>query len=168
MNKSKLIAVFAIPFLAAGAAQAAESGVVNFTGQIMADSCTVSTSTQNVDLGLVSKSSIANAGMTSSKVPFSVDLNGCDQNQPVVLKMVANAVGGETDLIQTTGAATGVGVGVWESGAGSRLAIGNYSVSKAADSSGILSFPFEAAYVSLGNVTPGIANATATFEVFYP
>ena len=168
MTKIKLIAIFALPLLSAGAVQAAESGQVNFTGQIMADSCVVSSTTQNVDLGLVSKSSIANAGMSSPKVPFSIDLSNCDAGQPVMLKMTANAVGGETDIIQTTGAATGVGVGVWESGAGSRLAIGNNSVSKAADGSGVLSFPFEAAYVSLGNVAAGTANATATFEVFYP
>ena len=160
--------ILGFSLLAFGSAQAAETGEFNFTGSIMADSCIVSLNTQNVELGRISKSSIAAAGTNSPKVPFSIDLNSCDPGQSILLKLSANAVDGETDIIRITGAATGVGVGVWETGAGSRLAIGQYSTTKMADPSGLVSYPFEAAYVSLGTVTPGAANAHATFEVIYP
>jgi major type 1 subunit fimbrin (pilin) len=100
----------------ANAANAAD-GTINFTGEIIDQTCTIDTASRNltVDLGRVSKSSLDGAtGKKSSPTAFQLKLTNC----PSTVKAAAIKFDGTADsnnntllkLTQETGVATGVGI----------------------------------------------------------
>ena len=79
-----MIASFGIAALASMSVQAASSGTINFTGKVLADTCTINvngSSTSTVALPTVMTAAFGTTiGSTAGATPFTVALTGCDTN----------------------------------------------------------------------------------------
>ena len=79
-----MIASFGIAALASMSVQAASSGTINFTGKVLADTCTINvngSSTSTVALPTVMTTAFGSTvGATAGATPFTVALTGCDPN----------------------------------------------------------------------------------------
>lgn len=65
------------------AAQAASTGIINITGKVIADTCTISvnsSATSTVTLPTVTTNALSTVGSTAGKIPFTIGLTGCDSN----------------------------------------------------------------------------------------
>ena len=79
-----MIASFGIAALASLSVQAASSGTINFTGKVLADTCTINvngSSTSTVALPTVMTTAFGSTvGATAGATPFTIALTGCDPN----------------------------------------------------------------------------------------
>ena len=182
MSKSlKGFLVLALAGTVANSAMASD-GVIEFTGKIVAASCTVGpgpgAGTLNVDLGEVS---IAKLDDNSDvKIPINFKLDCKDKSSGVsnvVLSFKNPQVdGANTKLLKTTGTATGVGIGLYDD-TNALVDLGNAATSLTKPLSGATplwtaDFGLKAGYVkSLAGgatvVTEGTANGTLPFELTY-
>lgn len=154
-------------------------GTVHFTGQIVNAACAVSADSvnQTVRMGQFRTARFTAAGTRSNAVPFSVKLEDCDTN---VSKTAATSFYGSLDsqdptllaISNVTGGASGSasGVGIEISDHTGKVIKPDGSVFSTAqtlgDGSNLLSFT--ARYKStLASVTPGEADADATFKMQY-
>lgn len=88
MNKTllsaALIASFGFAALAPLGAQAASTGTINFTGKVLADTCTISvngSATSTVALPTVMTAAFGSTiGTVAGATPFTIGLTGCDTN----------------------------------------------------------------------------------------
>ncbi|WEN15215.1 fimbrial protein [Rhodanobacter sp. AS-Z3] len=86
MNKS-LLATALVAVIAATAfapsAHAANSGTINFSGKVLADTCVVNVNgntTSTVTLPTVMTGAFTGAGTVAGTTPFTIALTGCDNN----------------------------------------------------------------------------------------
>ncbi|WP_071608889.1 fimbrial protein [Entomohabitans teleogrylli] len=150
-------------------------GVVNFTGSISDDTCTVATSAQtvNVELGTIATSNLSgSADRKAAPTSFKIALENC----PSAINSANIKFDGKRDtdnsaLLQltnygTNGVAEGVAVGIYDK---SDNLIPLYSASSDYPLvAGNNELEFVARYVSTSNtVNPGSANATANFTLSY-
>jgi len=152
-------------------------GTINFTGTILEGACTVEpgSATQNVSLGTVNKAAFVNAGDRASSAPFSVVFNSCNPAVTrVALRFYGRPAAGNNQLLgltASTGAAAGVGIGLFESDGSTLVPLGTKSLGIAAPASGASArLDFTAKYVATADVsaiTGGPANAVATFTLDY-
>jgi major type 1 subunit fimbrin (pilin) len=104
MNKTllsaALIASFGFAALAPMGAQAATTGTINFTGRVLADTCTITVNSgATVILPQVSTAAFGAIGSVAGQSsPFSIALTGCDTNTASA-KMAFNG----TNVDSTTG-----------------------------------------------------------------
>lgn len=162
-----------------------DGGKINFTGSIVAAPCAVDNSTdgQMVRLGQVAANQLASKGSTSSAVPFSIKLVGCDLS-PLsgdttatgnYTKASITFSGSSTDA--TTLALSGTGAGEYVA---RNVGIQIFQANKAVNVDGTSStlseniiageneIPFTASYVATdAEVTAGIANSSVDFKVSY-
>ena len=77
-----LVAAFGFLAIASTPAQAASGGTINFSGKVLADTCTVNVNGGNtVTLPTVMTAAFGGtAGTPAGATPFSVALTGCDTN----------------------------------------------------------------------------------------
>ena len=79
-----MIASFGIAALASLSVQAASSGTINFTGKVLADTCTINvngSTTSTVALPTVMTAAFGStAGTVAGATPFTIALTGCDPN----------------------------------------------------------------------------------------
>lgn len=151
----------------------AADGNINFTGEMIGNACTItgsSGSDVSVAMGNVALSSFNNAGDTAAPTQFTIGLSSCSSVTSAQISFDGTQDTTNTNLIKlATGdnAATGVGVGIYESDSSTIIPL--YSKSKAvAIANGTAQFNFIAKYVSTSKtVTAGPANASATFTVMY-
>lgn len=174
MQKKALLNAAAIAFaglLSQGAFAA--DGTINFEGEIVSTTCSVSPKSQNmtVPLGKVRSSVLSAAGSTSTPSKFTIDLLDCDASKakvtfsgppdaadPTLLRLAGGLVG--------TTQATNVAVEIGDS-TGKKIGLTAQS-DEYAILAGANSLQFQAKYVSVkGGATPGIANATAQFTIAY-
>ena len=165
-------AAFAVVGLLSQGAFAAD-GTINFEGEIVDATCSVSPKSQNmtVPLGKVRSSVLAAAGSSSTPSKFTIELLDCDPSKAKVTfsgppdaddATLLRLAGG---LVGTT-QATNVAVEIGDS-SGTKIPLGTesgeYTILQGANS-----LQFQAKYVSVkGGATAGIANATAQFTVAY-
>jgi len=153
----------------------AADGRINFTGEILDASCKVSNTEANpliVNLGKVSKKSFPATGSTAASTSFKLTLTGCPKAvTSASLKFDGVSDNGNNNIIALTagtGVATGVGVQITDEQ--------NVVIPLSTETSSIAIDPnaeetdlgFLARYISTAaTVTPGPANATATFTMTY-
>lgn len=170
MHKYMITMVLFSGFALVSTANAAD-GTINFTGSILDSACTVTGSTQTVALGSVVKSAFTAAGNTASPTKFSITLSSC----PEATKTAIVSFDGTTNttnsnlLALTSGsAATGVGVGIYESDNTTIIPVGTHSASKTLSTTASTTFNFIAKYVATAAaVTAGSANAVSDVTISY-
>lgn len=187
MKLNKLLV--ALPFiLATGIAHAedpsptpnpvfANGGTIHFTGEMVNAACAVSTQSANqtVELGQYRTGSFSRVGDTSAKIPFTIVLNDCDSE---VATNVAVAFSGQTDATNAdllavassdnTPTAGNVGIEILDNASVALSPNGAEFSTAQALVDGTNTIHFSARYKSTAaTVTPGQANADATFVVKY-
>jgi len=146
-------------------------GYVNFMGQVVAPSCTVTgTSSSNVDITLdkINESILSKLGSTAEAARFSIGLSACYpsvKSTQVSFDGIADRV--NNALLKVTGGAKGVAVGLYESDGITPLSL--FAKTKALDVTGDKGiFNFVAKYVATSStVAAGGANSSATFVIAY-
>lgn len=153
-------------------------GTVHFTGEFVNAACAVSTDSANqtVNLGQYTTSSITGTAQTTTKVPFTIKLNGCDTSIATTASIAFNGTLDSTDsalLAVNAGkdnvkAATGVGIEILDRESKSLKPDGStYSAAQTLNN-GSVTIPFAARYKSTGAVvTAGKADSDATFLIQY-
>lgn len=163
-----------------------DGGTINFTGTIVAAPCAVDVDNNNatVMLGQVATNQLAAKGDSSSAVPFSIKLVGCDlANNEVLDSESANYTkaaitfngttdGDDSTLALTTSSsgemkAKNVGIQILQNN--KPLKIDGSTESKAASLiNGNNEIPFSAVYVATtGKAVAGTGNASVSFRVTY-
>lgn len=154
----------------------ASDGSVDFTGSVVAEACSVGTSSAiTVPLGNLSASGFATSN-TSVKRPFSIKLTNCPASVTKAKAIFGGTPAeGNTSLLALstgTGAATGLAVKLFN-GDLSDLGLHQYS-KEFTPGAGVGTPPlstidlnFFAAYQKIGSVTAGAANAKADFDISY-
>lgn len=177
--------------IAAPASVTVDGGKINFTGSIVAAPCAVDNGTdgQTVKLGQVPTNRLAAKGDSSSAVPFTIKLTGCDLTSidDVNPETSANytsasitfngATAGDDSTLAVLSAASGAGdTTTAAQNVGIQILQNNKAVkvdgSTATTAQKILAgsneIPFSAAYVAIADgVVAGSANSTVNFQVNY-
>lgn len=183
LNKKCLInSALGLVLLSAGTVASAATvtgGTVHFTGQIVNAACAVSADSvdQTVKMGQFRTANFTAVGTRSNAVPFTIKLEDCDSS---VSTTAAASFYGNLDAVDPTvltisniaggAAGTASGVGIELSDHTGKVLKPDGSVFSTAqnlvDGSNVLNFT--ARYKSTtGSVTPGEADADATFKMQY-
>jgi type 1 fimbria pilin len=169
--------IFALSALAvvSTSAFAAESGdgTVKFTGEIVDAPCVVSTDSQNqeVVLGQVKKSVFKAVGDKSVSKPFQIKLEDCDITSKTKVNVsftgVADAADAKLVSVNTeAGAATGVGIGIYDNA--NKAVDMNTGKSTTTLATGQTVLYYTANYVATNaTVTTGYGNAEVDFNLSY-
>lgn len=145
--------------------------VIMRSGGFYTPTCSVNTKNISVPLGTHYRKELSGVGSTTDKKKFNISLS-CQYRAVVQMKLdaVADNAGGPgvIALSPDKGSATGVGVQVLHSTGTDPMTLGQeYLYSNSADS-GNFNIDMYARYYQTGNiVTPGSANAMATFTMNY-
>ncbi|EHW1223630.1 TPA: type 1 fimbrial protein [Escherichia coli] len=187
MNKKLLSLLVSGSFIAAVSTSvfAADTGVVNFNGKIVADTCEINVNDSNSTTGIVTFADTYSAdysgdGTVGTSKDFKIELIKCD---PLVTKLNLTFSGTTTDTgflrlensETATGSATNVGITVTNKNGGTNNVKFDGSVpdvstdvDNAGDSTPTI-FNYTANVIQVGNNAPtaGKYASSATFEVFY-
>lgn len=183
MNKVLISALVCSAILSASSAFA-ESGKVNFKGNILDNACEVTTDTkdQTVVLGDVAKTEFNNAvGVTAAPKAFDIKLQNCPDATTIGHAEVAVRFDGTEEgngylklgSNGATSAATGVAIAIYNRADNSPVKLYEDSKSVAIDyaggaQAGTATVPFIARYISTSEtVTAGQADSTALFTISY-
>lgn len=173
MNK-KLIVIAMLAASAFSSLAHAADGTINFTGKIIDTACTITpaTANQTVALGSVNKTDFTGAGSTAAPTRFSIVLTSC----PASVTTATVKFDGPTDTNNSnvlaitggTGAASGVGVGIYEQNATTLIPVTTASASKTLSTTADNTFNFVAKYIqTAATVGTGDANAVSDFTIAY-
>lgn len=176
---------------AAAPAVTVDGGQLNFEGTVVAAPCAIDNTTggQTIILGQVPANRLAAKGDTSSAVPFTIGLTGCDlsvadatdssktvsytsasilfngattgDDSTLAIQPASNGGGG------TTSAAQNVGIQIYQNNKAVKV---DGSTATAAQQivGGNNQIPFSAAYVATADgVVAGSANSTVNFQISY-
>lgn len=150
-------------------------GTINFTGEIIDQGCEIGggRSTINVDLGKVTVPSFSGtAGAVAGARSFDIALSNC----PTEMSQVGVIFDGPLDSADTqllalsggAGAATGVGIALYEADAVTQIPLATPSKPNALDGATDVVLTYIAKYKSTAaTVEAGKANATANFTLVY-
>jgi major type 1 subunit fimbrin (pilin) len=167
-----LLIMTSLPAISLRTAYAAgESGTINFTGKVLASTCTLDSQSLQVSMGTVAADYYGKANTLGRPVPFQVKLSHCDSALKGVkvefdgtadskkLDYLSVGQGGETD-------AKGIAIELLDD---ADQVVPINSVSKEYGlSAGNNALDFKARYVSIDDkVTPGDANGSAQFFLQY-
>lgn len=138
---------------------------------VTTQSCEVSNNAKNlnVTLGRVEKSSFKEVGSISGKTPFAITLN-CAEGTNVNMTFDGALKDNHDTILELDESAqegTAKGVGVQITYQDTPLQLKKSTPLAQNVPEGPMTFPFEAHYVKTGDISPGIANATATFTLTY-
>ena len=152
----------------------AHDGTVSITGTITDNTCTVSADSRDmtVRMGDVSKKQFSHPGDGTRYEPFSINLEKCGgATSSVSVTFIGNTDPQNNDLLALTSGpnyATGMGIGIYGS---DKTPI---PLNQPGENTGLspnqasVTLNFYARYIANGaTVTPGIANAAATFTLTY-
>lgn len=167
------------PITSGSLAQALVSGemnVLNYTlsgGQVQTVACSVTNSNITVNMGRTKNTNFSGAGSTSAEVPFTIDLN-CDEATNVNLTLepgsagAADASRGVLNIDAGGAGQTATGVGVQVLYNETPVALGEMLKIATTASEGMFSIDLRARYFQTSSaITPGKANASATFTTTY-
>ncbi|WP_432723661.1 fimbrial protein [Jeongeupia wiesaeckerbachi] len=174
MHKTTVAACGAMAMaLLNGVASAASNGTVSFTGEVVANTCTIANGgAVTVALPKVSTDVFSGDGSKAGQTRFNIDLTACTPASGQV-GVRFTGIGSQVDMTRglfvNTGTATNVAVGVFDDTA--------LQLKPAADSggfvnvdtsSGAASIPLDAYYVATNaTVGAGTVAATGNFELVY-
>lgn len=195
MNFKTTLCAALLPVLLAGSAsvfaedQAPEKvtvtgGHINFEGAVVAAPCAIDNDSmdQTVSLGQVTSKMFKTAGDTSSFVPFSIKLTGCDLSgtdgtgnytkASIVFK--GDTAQDNAELLAVSGKAgaandkaDGIGIQIRQNGTAAKFD-GATALTPTLLANGENEVKLTAGYISFADaVTAGTANATADFSVTY-
>lgn len=172
MNKKIIVLAILAGSAFASVANAA-SGTINFTGNVTADACTVSSASQNqtVDLGTVSVKDFPAAGATTGDGKISIVLSNC----PASARTAAVSFGGPAhaenpNILALASASTAkhVGIALFESDNVTEIPLATKSLAHTLSTTADTTLTYYAKYKSTAAaVTEGSANAAADFTVLY-
>lgn len=170
----KLIAAAIPAFFMSSSAFAAEgeTSTVQFNGNIVEDTCTLTDASKDqvVQLGDVSVSAFSGTGTTTQGTPFTIGLEGCNPTTATTaaISFAGETVGsGATALSTSNVSTTNVGIQILQAGTPLVLDGSATSVPQSLDA-GTNSLDFTARYVAISDdVAAGPANGTANFTVNY-
>lgn len=150
----------------------AADGTINFTGSITDTACTVTSASQNVDMGAVAASSLSGAaGKKAAATQFDIALTDCPADVGnVEVKFDGPADAANTELLEIeTGALAASGVGIeFSDREEQHIKLGENSAPYAIQA-GANTLTFYASYMATADaVTAGSANSTAQFTMVYP
>ncbi|MTC48291.1 fimbrial protein [Providencia alcalifaciens] len=172
-NKTSRYIIASNIILSFASIASASDGYINFTGEIIDQTCTIDSTSQNliVPLGSVSKSSLDGAaGKKSSPTGFQLNLTLCPPTVAgATVKFDGTNDSDNADLLKLTqeaGVATGVGIEIADN-IGTPIPLHSESMEYPL-STGSNSLNFVARYVStLNTVTTGPANGVTQFTLNY-
>jgi major type 1 subunit fimbrin (pilin) len=169
-----LIASLATAMLSPVIAVAAD-GTINFTGSVVASTCTydgTSGKSQLVTLPSVSASALSTAGNTAGDTAFDVRLSNCgtaSKNVAINLEGVAfDAATGHLNNTAGTGGAAKVSVQLANRNSGSVIRVPSASATVLSTTDGNAIIPLLARYVANGEVTAGTVTSSVNFSIIYP
>jgi P pilus assembly protein, pilin FimA len=174
MNKN-LLTVAAFIISASATSAYATNGKVNFTGEIIESTCTVTSGDQNKDvfIGKYPTSAFTAVGDVTASKAFTINLEKCEAGD-YSLRFDGATVAGNPNLLSVDNAG-GVGIEILtndektvpinqDADASSPWV----TVASTSDNSGTAIFNLKARYKSFQDtVTAGTANANATFTIEY-
>lgn len=160
--------------LGGGHVYASSSGVINFTGEIIAGGCDVVSGGESlsVDLGRMSVDSFGGAaGVTAGAAAFRIELINCHAELTgvaVVFDGTPHAEDSSILALQGVDSATGVGVAIYEADGSTLVPLHSPSLKKGMDGESEVTLQYVAKYRSTSaEVVGGEANAVANFTVVY-
>lgn len=174
MNK-KLLPVAALIIAAPAINAYATNGKVNFTGEIIESTCTVTSGDQNKDvfIGKYPTSAFTATGDVTASKAFTINLEKCESGD-YSLRFDGPTVAGNPNLLSVDQAG-GVGIEILTNdekvipiNQDASTSSPWVNVATPGDSSGTATFNLKARYKSfMDKVTAGTANASATFTIEY-
>jgi type 1 fimbria pilin len=150
---------------------------INITGSIIDSTCIVAAGSDNavVQLGNVAAKQFTQTGDTSTKIPFTINLEKCGASTTgVAVTFVGNQDADNSSVLaldSTSDSAEGVGIAILDD---TQTAVPPNTASKTylidgASGQTSASLAFYAQYMATRpTVTAGTANASATFTLMYP
>lgn len=174
MKKNIIAVAVAAAAIFSAANALANDGTVNFTGEILETACTVDLGTGSaisVDLGKVVKTAFTGVnGDAVARKTFTIKLKDCPAElQTAAVRFDGQAYNGDSSVLQlAAGGAQGVAIQLFDA-SDRKLALRTDSLSYALQPAPVVNeLEFSAGYVQKeAVVTPGVADATATFAVIY-
>ncbi|MFJ3461319.1 fimbrial protein [Achromobacter spanius] len=157
-------------------AQALGTGKVNFTGELIEDTCEVTTETadQRVPLPKVSVQSLNEAGLTAGSTPFDIEVVNCPatlQNVAVHFEMTNMEAANRTlKNMAATDAAGNVSVQLIEAD-GTVIRAGSTGAAYPITGTGAArgaKMTYGGQYYALAPTTPGLVQTFAEFTIAYP
>ncbi|MGV2287767.1 fimbrial protein [Trinickia sp. YCB016] len=147
-----------------------DTGTINFTGKVLASTCTLDSKSLEVPMGTVSADSYATAGTTGRSVPFHIDLSNCNAAlNGVAVELTGTADADKSQLLSVNGgpdSAKGIAIELLDQK--DKSVPINSTADEYALNEGANALDFKARYVSTADtVTPGDANGTAQFFLKY-
>lgn len=162
---------------AANVAMAAPLSTITFSGNVLANTCTVNVggnASPTVVLPDVGTVNLAAAGEVAGATPFTVSISGCTTDDAVAVRFTAtNPVNVGSGLLGLTGASTATNVAVQlldgDTAATAMTFTGGVGTSRTVTTaSNAASLPLTARYYATGAAGAGTVIATANYEVIYP
>lgn len=161
--------------LAPTAHAAAATGTINFTGKVIAPTCSVSNATSgnlSVTLPAVMTSAFSGAGSTAGQTPFQLDLTGCPTN-PSGVKVAAQfsgtTINADGNLGNTASGGSNVEVQLTNStGTAINLQSNPTPVDATVDASGNATLAYQARYYATqATVSSGAVTASVQYTLTY-
>ncbi|MCA1324593.1 fimbrial protein [Herbaspirillum sp. alder98] len=167
---SSLVAVSLFPAIAF-----ASDGTINFTGSVVASTCTYTGTTgnsQTVALPAVSASALTASGNTAGDTPFDIRLANCGAtSKSVAINLEGGAFDAATGNLKNTAssnAATNVGVQLSNRTNNTVIQVPGPSATVASAVDGSARIPLLARYVASGPATAGGVVSSVNFSIIYP
>ncbi|PRC93352.1 fimbrial protein [Solimicrobium silvestre] len=173
--KILLSAVIAtLGFAGLNAAQASD-GTVNFTGTVVATTCTVAPAsvTQTVALPQVSVTALTGAGTTAGATAFNIGLAACTAGSKARIQFEAGPnVDPVTGNLKITSAAPATNVQIQlvnQAGGAINMAtnVNQVTANDATLTAGVNTFYYTAQYISSATAVAGSANTSVTWSIAY-
>jgi major type 1 subunit fimbrin (pilin) len=178
MNNKIISALIVAGAAMASQFAAAADGTITFNGNITAQTCTINGNGSGakdftVTLPTVSSSSLATAGQTAGRTPFSIALTNCTPATGNVHTYFEPGPTTDTTtghLILNAGGATNVQIGL-QNGDFTDIKAGAADASQnskaVAITTGSATLPYYAQYVATGAATAGAANSSVMYTLSY-
>jgi type 1 fimbria pilin len=135
----------------------------------VASACTVNTAAITVTLPTIGATALPSKDTTTGSTPFNIQLtcpSGSTSQLSIMFTASSGLAAGYTNVLKSTGTATGVGVELLDGNSNS--VVFNNTTVVGATPSGALSIPYTARYHAILNaVTAGSVAAKATFTLTY-
>jgi type 1 fimbria pilin len=159
-----------------------DGGKINFTGAVVAAPCAVDVDNngQSVMLGQVATNKLSTKGDSSSAVPFSIKLSGCELtssdatgNYTSATITFSGLTAGDSSTLALTSGSSGeqlaknVGLQILQNNK-PVMVDGSAPTKESSIIAGSNEIPFSAAYVATADkASAGVANSTVSFRVSY-
>lgn len=169
LNKKFNLLVVSLSMVIVSTAYA--SGVINFTGEITEQACTVDSKSRNlnVDLGRVSTKSLSSQGEVAGVTNFIIKLVDCPDDTKVTVNFAGTRDAVDHNILavhEGNGMAKNIGIALYEKNAVTPIKLYEDSQEVALDGTSA-ELEYVAAYKATGVATAGKANGSAVYSIQY-